>query len=78
MVLVGTLVVTVVLDLTFAIALGIIASTVLLLRRLMGVPVAKTTPPPEARWTCRTLRNMSKARWEAVCGRPAMRVIFET
>ncbi|MGE3856318.1 MAG: SulP family inorganic anion transporter [Dehalococcoidia bacterium] len=39
-VLVGTLVVTVVLDLTFAIALGIIASTVLLLRRLISVPVA--------------------------------------
>ena len=39
-VLVGTLVVTVVLDLTFAIALGVIASTVLLLRRLISVPVA--------------------------------------
>ena len=39
-VLVGTLVVTVVLDLTFAIALGIIASTVLLLRRLISIPVA--------------------------------------
>lgn len=39
-VLVGTLVVTVALDLTFAIALGIIASTVLLLRRLINVPVA--------------------------------------
>lgn len=39
-VLVGTLVVTVVLDLTFAIALGIIASTVLLLRRLVSIPVA--------------------------------------
>lgn len=39
-VLVGTLAVTVVLDLTFAIALGIIASTVLLLRRLISVPVA--------------------------------------
>ncbi|MDA0302545.1 MAG: SulP family inorganic anion transporter [Chloroflexi bacterium] len=36
-VLVGTLVVTVVLDLTFAIALGIIASTVLLLRRMRDV-----------------------------------------
>ena len=45
----------------------------------MGVPVANTTPaPPLVRWTCRTLRNMSKARWDAVCGRPAIRVIFDT
>ena len=29
----------------------------------MGVPVAKTTPPPPLTdWMCRTLRNMSNAR----------------
>ena len=39
----------------------------------MGVPVAKTTPPPPfMRWTCSTLRNMSKARCDDVCGSPAM------
>ncbi len=37
--LVGTIVVTVFLDLTFAIALGVVTSTVLLLRRLNRVPV---------------------------------------
>lgn len=39
-VLVGTILVTVFFDLTFAIALGVIASTVILLRRLIRVPVA--------------------------------------
>ncbi len=39
LVLLGTLVVTVMLDLTFAIALGVITSAVLLLRRLTSVPV---------------------------------------
>ncbi len=45
----------------------------------MGVPVAKTTPPPPfTDWTCRTFKYMSKARSLAVCGSPAMRVILET
>jgi len=39
-VLLGTILVTVFFDLTFAIALGVIASTVLLLRRMIRVPVA--------------------------------------
>ncbi len=39
LVLAGTMIVTVVLDLTFAIALGVITSVVLLLRRLTAVPV---------------------------------------
>ncbi len=44
----------------------------------MGVPVAKTTPPPLfADWMWRTFKYMSKARSLAVCGNPAMRVILE-
>jgi len=39
-VLVGTILITVFFDLTFAIALGVIASTVILLRRMIRVPVA--------------------------------------
>ena len=37
----------------------------------MGVPVANTTPPPPlSDWMWRTFRNISKARSQAVCGRP--------
>ena len=39
-VLVGTILITVFFDLTFAIALGVIASTVILLRRMIRVPIA--------------------------------------
>jgi hypothetical protein len=45
----------------------------------IGVPVAKTTPPPRFFvWMCCTFRKRSNARSEAVCGRPATRVILVT
>jgi hypothetical protein len=38
-----------------------------------GVPVAKTTPPAPFRFCmCRTLRNISNARCDDVCGKPAI------
>lgn len=64
-VLVGTLVVTVILDLTFAIALGIIASTVLLLRRLISVPVANDMLADETSRTqtvSESLRDLVRSR----------------
>ena len=64
-VLVGTLVVTVVLDLTFAIALGVIASTVLLLRRLISVPVANdmlADEPSRTQTIPESLRELVRSR----------------
>ena len=64
-VLVGTLVVTVMLDLTFAIALGVIASTVLLLRRLISVPVANdmlADEPSRTQSIPESLRDLVRSR----------------
>src|SRR5690606_1179802 len=58
-VLIGTAVVTVVLDLTFAIALGVVISVVLLLRQLVRIPVAAELLPDEATTTAQVPASLA-------------------
>ena len=63
--LVGTLAVTVLLDLTFAIALGVIVSTVLLLRRLIAIPIANdmlADEPSRSQSVTESLRDLMRSR----------------